>query len=82
MTFRFQKLTVEQFRCFERLELSLEHDLTLLFAGPAGRAQDHARRVWSPRACGPLHPLLAKPRREDFISARLAALSGQLGVGR
>jgi uncharacterized protein (TIGR02646 family) len=26
--------------------------------------------------------LLAKPRREDFISARLAALSGQLGVGR
>ena len=32
MTFRFQKLTLEQFRCFEHLELSLEIDLTLLFA--------------------------------------------------
>jgi uncharacterized protein (TIGR02646 family) len=26
--------------------------------------------------------LLAQPRRDDFISARLAALNGQLGVGR
>jgi hypothetical protein len=26
--------------------------------------------------------LLAQPRRDDFVSARLAALNGQLGVGR
>ena len=32
MTFRFQKLVLEQFRCFELLDLDLETDLTLLFA--------------------------------------------------
>ena len=36
MTFRFQKLVLEQFRCFERLELALEPDLTLLFAENGG----------------------------------------------
>ncbi len=36
MTFRFQKLTLEQFRCFEQLELELEPDLTLLFAENGG----------------------------------------------
>lgn len=36
MTFRFQKLTLDQFRCFEHLELSLEDDLTLLFAENGG----------------------------------------------
>lgn len=36
MTFRFQKLTVDQFRCFEHLELLLEDDLTLLFAENGG----------------------------------------------
>ncbi|MCA9631156.1 MAG: AAA family ATPase [Myxococcales bacterium] len=32
MTFRFDTLVLEQFRCFEQLELALEPDLTLLFA--------------------------------------------------
>ena len=32
MTFRFQKVTIEQFRCFEQFELVIEPDLTLLFA--------------------------------------------------
>lgn len=32
MTFRFEKIAVEQFRCFEQLELALEPDVTLLFA--------------------------------------------------
>lgn len=36
MTFRFQKLTLDQFRCFEHLELPLEDDLTLLFAENGG----------------------------------------------
>ena len=36
MTFRFQTLTLDQFRCFEHLELSLEDDLTLLFAENGG----------------------------------------------
>ena len=36
MTFRFQKLTLDQFRCFEHLELALEDDLTLLFAENGG----------------------------------------------
>lgn len=36
MTFRFQKLSLEQFRCFERLELELESDVTLLFAENGG----------------------------------------------
>ncbi|MBK7781002.1 MAG: AAA family ATPase [Ardenticatenia bacterium] len=36
MTFRFQKLTLEQFRCFEQIELELEPDLTLLFAENGG----------------------------------------------
>ena len=36
MTFRFQKLTLDQFRCFEHLELPLEEDLTLLFAENGG----------------------------------------------
>lgn len=36
MTFRFQKLSLDQFRCFERLELPLEDDLTLLFAENGG----------------------------------------------
>lgn len=35
-TFRLTSLAVENFRCFERLELKLEHDLTLLFAENAG----------------------------------------------
>lgn len=34
--FRFQKLSLDQFRCFERLELPLEDDLTLLFAENGG----------------------------------------------
>lgn len=36
MTFRFQKLSLDQFRCFGRLELPLEDDLTLLFAENGG----------------------------------------------
>lgn len=36
MTFRFQKLSLDQFRCFERLDLPLEDDLTLLFAENGG----------------------------------------------
>lgn len=36
MTFRFQNLTLEQFRCFDHLELALEDDLTLLFAENGG----------------------------------------------
>lgn len=36
MTFRFQKLALDQFRCFEHLELPLEDDLTLLFAENGG----------------------------------------------
>lgn len=36
MTFRFTGLTLEQFRCFEQLELTLEPDLTLLFAENGG----------------------------------------------
>lgn len=36
MTFRFQQLTLDQFRCFEHLELPLEDDLTLLFAENGG----------------------------------------------
>lgn len=36
MTFRFQKLTLDQFRCFEHLELELEDDLTVLFAENGG----------------------------------------------
>jgi predicted ATP-binding protein involved in virulence len=36
MTFRFQKLTLDQFRCFEHLDLPLEDDLTLLFAENGG----------------------------------------------
>lgn len=36
MTFRFTGLTLEQFRCFEKLELTLEPDLTLLFAENGG----------------------------------------------
>lgn len=36
MTFRYQKLILEQFRCFEQLELSLEPDLTVLFAENGG----------------------------------------------
>src|SRR4051812_48977715 len=36
MTFRFQKLRFDQFRCFEHLELPLEDDLTLLFAENGG----------------------------------------------
>ena len=36
MTFRFQKLTLDEFRCFEHLELALEDDLTLLFAENGG----------------------------------------------
>ncbi len=36
MTFRFQKLTLDQFRCFEHFELRLEDDLTLLFAENGG----------------------------------------------
>jgi predicted ATP-binding protein involved in virulence len=36
MTFRFQNLTLEQFRCFEHLELPLEDDLTLIFAENGG----------------------------------------------
>ena len=36
MTFRFQNLTLDQFRCFEHLELPLEEDLTLLFAENGG----------------------------------------------
>lgn len=36
MTFRFKKLTLEQFRGFEKLELTLEPDLTLLFAENGG----------------------------------------------
>jgi predicted ATP-binding protein involved in virulence len=36
MTFRFQKLALVQFRCFEHLELQLEDDLTLLFAENGG----------------------------------------------
>lgn len=36
MTFRFTGLTLEQFRCFENLELTLEPDLTLLFAENGG----------------------------------------------
>jgi predicted ATP-binding protein involved in virulence len=35
-TFRFQKLTLDQFRCFEHLELPLEDDLTLLFSENGG----------------------------------------------
>jgi predicted ATP-binding protein involved in virulence len=34
--FRFQHLTLEQFRCFERLDLLLEGDLTLFFAENGG----------------------------------------------
>jgi len=36
MTFRLQKLTLDEFRCFEHLELPLEDDLTLLFAENGG----------------------------------------------
>jgi predicted ATP-binding protein involved in virulence len=36
MTFRFKNLTLDQFRCFEHLELLLEDDLTLLFAENGG----------------------------------------------
>lgn len=36
MTFRFQKLSLDQYRCFEHLELPLEDDLTLLFAENGG----------------------------------------------
>lgn len=36
MTFRFQKLALGHFRCFEHLELTLEDDLTLLFAENGG----------------------------------------------
>lgn len=36
MTFRFQTLTLDQFRCFEHLELPFEEDLTLLFAENGG----------------------------------------------
>ena len=36
MTFRFQTLTLAQFRCFEHLTLTLEDDLTLLFAENGG----------------------------------------------
>ena len=36
MTFRFQNLTLDHFRCFEHLELPLEDDLTLLFAENGG----------------------------------------------
>lgn len=36
MTFRFQRLSLAQFRCFEHLELPLEDDLTLLFAENGG----------------------------------------------
>lgn len=36
MTYRFQTLTARQFRCFEHLELTLEPDLTLLFAENGG----------------------------------------------
>lgn len=36
MTFRFQRLSLDQFRCFERLELPFEDDLTLLFAENGG----------------------------------------------
>jgi predicted ATP-binding protein involved in virulence len=36
MTFRFQSLILEQFRCFEHLSLTLEPDLTLLFAENGG----------------------------------------------
>lgn len=36
MTFRFQKVTLDQFRCFEQLELALEPDLTILFAENGG----------------------------------------------
>lgn len=36
MTFRFNQLTLSQFRCFEQLELLLEDDLTLLFAENGG----------------------------------------------
>jgi predicted ATP-binding protein involved in virulence len=36
MTFRFQKLAFDQFRCFEHLELPLEDDVTVLFAENGG----------------------------------------------
>ena len=35
-SFRFQKLTLDQFRCFEHIDLALEDDLTLLFAENGG----------------------------------------------
>lgn len=34
--FQFRSLTLDQYRCFERLELPLERDLTLLFAENGG----------------------------------------------
>ena len=34
--FRFQKLKVENYRCFEQLELPIEEDLTVLFAENGG----------------------------------------------
>lgn len=36
MTLRFQKLTLDQYRCFERLELNFEPDITLLFGENGG----------------------------------------------
>lgn len=36
MTFSFKSLMLEQFRCFEHLELSLEGDLTVIFAENGG----------------------------------------------
>lgn len=36
MSFRFQTVVIEQFRCFERLDLEIERDLTLFFAENGG----------------------------------------------
>lgn len=36
MSFRFDTISLEQFRCFERLELKLERDITLFFAENGG----------------------------------------------
>lgn len=36
MTFRYQRLQLEQYRCFERLDLALDPDLTLFFAENGG----------------------------------------------
>ena len=36
MSFKYQKIIIEQFRCFERLEIEFESDLTLFFAENGG----------------------------------------------